>query len=60
MAKTRTFVDADVLINAIGGIGTVAVAAQAIMDDPDREFVSSDILRLELLLAERFASPGRR
>lgn len=49
MAKTRTFVDADVLINAFRGMGTVAAAAQAIIDDPDREFVASDVLRLELL-----------
>lgn len=49
MAKIRTFVDADVLINAFRGIGPVASAAQAIIDDPDREFVASDILRLELL-----------
>lgn len=49
MVKTRTFVDADVLINAFRGIGPTASAAQAVIDDPDREFVVSDILRLELL-----------
>lgn len=49
MTKTRTFVDADVLINAFRGIGPTASAAQAVIDDPDREFVVSDILRLELL-----------
>jgi len=49
VAKTRTFVDADVLINAFRGIGPTASAAQAVIDDPDREFVVSDILRLELL-----------
>jgi predicted nucleic acid-binding protein len=49
VAKTRTFVDADVLINAFRGIGPTASAAQAIIDDPDLEFVVSDILRLELL-----------
>jgi predicted nucleic acid-binding protein len=54
VAKTRTFLDADVLINAFRGIGTVAVAAQAIVDDPDREFVASDILRLELIPKPHF------
>ena len=54
MAKTRTFLDADVLINAFRGIGPVAVTAQAIIDDPDREFVASDILRLELLPKPHF------
>jgi predicted nucleic acid-binding protein len=49
VAKTRTFVDADVLINAFRGIGLTASTAQAVLDDPDREFVVSDILRLELL-----------
>jgi integrase len=53
VAKTRTFVDADVLINAFRGIGPTASAAQAVVDDPDREFVVSDILRLELLPKHR-------
>lgn len=49
MPTTRTFLDADVLINAFRGVGPVATAAQSIVDDPDREFVTSDILRLELI-----------
>lgn len=43
MAKSPTFVDADVLINAFRGIGPTASAPQAVLDDPDREFVVSDI-----------------
>lgn len=54
MAKTRTFVDADVLIHAFRGTGPVAAASQAIIDDPDREFVGSDILRLELIPKPHF------
>lgn len=54
MAKTRTFLDADVLINAFRGIGPVAATAQAIIDDPGREFVTSDLLRLELLPKPRY------
>jgi len=49
VAGTRTFVDADVLITAFRGTGQVLTRAQNIIDDPDREFVASDILRLELL-----------
>lgn len=54
VAKTRTFVDADVLINAFRGAGSVATAAQEVLDDPAREFVASDILRLELIPKSRF------
>jgi predicted nucleic acid-binding protein len=49
VATTRTFLDADVLINAFRGVGSLAAAARTIIDDPDREFVASDILRLEVL-----------
>ena len=48
MAK-RTFLDAGVLIAAFRGIGALGVAARDALDDPDREFVASDVLRLELL-----------
>lgn len=54
MAKTRTFVDADVLINAFRALGPLAVAAQDVLDDPGREFVASDILRLELIPKPHF------
>jgi len=54
VAKTRTFVDADVLIHAFRGTGPVAAASQAVIDDPDRQFVGSDILRLELIPKPHF------
>jgi hypothetical protein len=50
----RTFLDADVLINAFRGVGDIAVRAQAIIDDPNRQFVASDILRLELIPKPHF------
>ncbi len=39
--KIRTFVDSGVLITAARGSGESANDALAILDDPDREFVSS-------------------
>lgn len=49
MPKTRTFLDADVLISAFRGAGQLAVKARDVLDDPDRTFITSDILRLELI-----------
>jgi predicted nucleic acid-binding protein len=45
----RTFVDAGVLIAALRGIPEVSAQARAVLYDPDREFVSSIFLRLEVL-----------
>ncbi len=44
-----TFVDAGVLIAAFRGNTEVAHRALEILDDPDRSFVSSDFVRLEVL-----------
>lgn len=49
MSGKRTYVDAGVLIAAARGKDDVAVKAIQILDDPDREFVSSPFLRLEVL-----------
>lgn len=49
MAKTRTFVDACVLIAAARGNEQVSPAAMAILDDPERVYVTSDFVRLEVL-----------
>lgn len=49
MAIVRTFLDANVLIRAFRGVGDIAERACAILDDANRGFVCSDILRLELL-----------
>ncbi len=45
----RTFVDACVLIAVVQGNDSVAKQAFEIIDDPNREFVVSDFLRLEVL-----------
>jgi predicted nucleic acid-binding protein len=44
-----TFVDAGVLIAAARGGSEQASRAMAILDDPEREFVASPFLRLEVL-----------
>ena len=45
----RTFLDAGVLIAAARGRGLIAVRAHAILDDPERSFVTSDYIRMEVL-----------
>src|SRR6266487_5124806 len=45
----RTYVDSGVLFWAHHGTAALAVKAMEILDDPDREFVSSVFLRLEVL-----------
>ena len=47
--KIRTFVDSGVLITAARGSGESAHDALAILDDPEREFVSSFFIRLEVI-----------
>ncbi|MBI2803129.1 MAG: PIN domain-containing protein [Gammaproteobacteria bacterium] len=49
MLGKRTYLDASVLIAACQGRADVAPHAFAILDDPDREFVSSGYLELEIL-----------
>ena len=46
---TRTLIDAGVLIVAARGVDALAQAALDILDDPEREFVSSAFVRLEVL-----------
>jgi predicted nucleic acid-binding protein len=45
---TRTFLDAGVLIAAFRGAGALGAATRDALDDPDRQFVASDVLRLEV------------
>jgi predicted nucleic acid-binding protein len=45
----RTYIDTGVLIGAHHGKPAIAAKAMKILDDPDREFVSSVFLRLEAL-----------
>lgn len=45
----RTYLDSGVLIAAIRGVEPIAQKALEILDDPDREFVSSMFVKLEVL-----------
>ena len=54
MARTRTFLDANVLIHAFRGTGQLTRDAQDVIDDDTRDFVVSDILRLELIPKSHF------
>ena len=45
----RTFVDAGVLIAAARGDDDLAIRAMTILDDPNREFVSSEFVKLEVI-----------
>ena len=49
MRRTRTFIDASVLITAARGVENLSARAVQVLDDPDRVFVASDFLRLEVL-----------
>lgn len=49
MTKIRTYLDTGVIIAAFHGKAPLADAAFEIMDDPEREFVVTDFLKLELL-----------
>ena len=46
---TRTFLDAEVLIAAIRGTPEIADRAMELLNDPERLFVSSDFVQLEVL-----------
>lgn len=45
----RTFIDAGVLIAAARGEDSIAAKAIDILDDPEREFASSEFVKLEVL-----------
>jgi predicted nucleic acid-binding protein len=47
--KKRTFVDSGVLLTAFRGGEPEAEDAFRILDDPDREFISSIFIQMELL-----------
>lgn len=49
MAGKRTFLDSNVLMAAFKGEHVCHQAAMAVIDDPEREFVVSDLVRLELI-----------
>jgi len=56
MSKIKTFVDSDVLIAAFQGIEEVWEKAIQVIDDPDREFIVSDYLKLEIVPQPTFHS----
>jgi predicted nucleic acid-binding protein len=45
----RTYVDAGILITAARGVAPIAIKALEVLDDPNREFISSVFLKLEVL-----------
>jgi hypothetical protein len=49
VSRRKTFVDAGVLIAAARGKDDIAAQAVKILDDPNREFVASPFLKLEVL-----------
>lgn len=49
MSLKRTFLDAGVLMDAARGKPETAKYAMKILDDPEREFVSSPFVKLEVL-----------
>jgi len=53
----KAFVDAGVLIAAARGNQADAVRAMRILDDPGREFVSSPLLRLEVIPGDGGSDP---
>ena len=50
----RTYIDANVLIAAFRGEDSVAQRALRVLDDPERQLVVSDYLRLEVLPKPKF------
>jgi len=54
MATIRTFVDSGVLIAAATGEKDVSDCAFAILGEPNRLFITSDFVRLEVLPKARF------
>jgi len=49
MSKIKTFVESDVLIAAFQGKEEVWEKAMRVIDDPEREFIVSDYLKLEII-----------
>lgn len=49
MSRRKTYIDSGVLITAFRGVDEIALRALEILDDPDREFVSSEFVKLEVL-----------
>jgi len=54
MPKQLTYLDSGILIAAFQGIGEISNRAFTILNDPAREFVISDFLRLETITKPTF------
>jgi predicted nucleic acid-binding protein len=49
MSKIKTFVDANVLMAAFQGTDELCKKAMQILDDPNRDFIVTDYLKLEVI-----------
>jgi hypothetical protein len=47
--RIRTFIDSGILIQAARGTDVLSSRALAVLDDPNRVFVTSDFVRLEVI-----------
>ncbi len=56
MAKVRTFLDANIIITAFGGLRPNRLAAMEVLRDSDRALLVSDYLRLELIARPTYRS----
>jgi len=54
--KKKTFLDANVLIAAFQGQPEISKKALMLLDDPEREFIITDYLKLELIPKPKFYS----
>jgi hypothetical protein len=54
MTKTKTFVDANILMAAFQGKDDLSQKALQILDDPERQFIASDYLKLEVIPKPKF------
>lgn len=54
MSGRLTYLDSGILIAAFRGVGDIANRALTILDDPEREFIISDFLRLETISKPTF------
>lgn len=57
---TRTFIDSGVLIGAARGTDAVSGKARAVLTDANRQFIASDLVRLEVLPKRRISSERRK
>ena len=56
MAKCKTFLDANIVITAFGGLPSHRLSAMAVLQDVNRVLLVSDYLRLELIARPAYRS----